>query len=89
MDVLVVSGCSGEKQFEESPIGCAEIDSAGNEELVREHPEYVAPAAEMYTGPEHGHVRKAVASLREHANVTWRIVSAGYGLLAEDGEIAA
>lgn len=89
MNVLVVSGCSDEKQFEESPIGCAEIDSGNREELVGEFPEYVAPAADMYTGPEHGHVREAVAHLRNHANVSWRIVSAGYGILAEDDRIVA
>jgi len=47
MDVLVVSGCSEEKYFEESPIGCAEIDSANREELVGEHPEFVTPTAQM------------------------------------------
>lgn len=71
MDVLVVSGCSGEKQFEESPIGCAENDLVNREELVGEHPEYAAPTAQRYTGPEHGLVREAVAYLRDHANDFW------------------
>ena len=41
MDILVVSGCSGEKYFEDSPIGWAEIDSANREELVGEYPKFV------------------------------------------------
>ena len=89
MDVLVVSGCSGEKQFDAMPIGCGEIDATSREELLQEFPDYVAPAAEMYTGAEHEIVREAVTNLRAYANVTWRIASAGYGLLDEDEEIVA
>lgn len=89
MDVLVVSACSGAKQFDDVPIGCQEIDSTDRDELLGGYPDYVAPVAEMYTGDEHEHVRRAVANLRMHADVSWRIVSAGYGLLAEDEEIVA
>jgi len=89
MDILVISGCSGDKQFDEAPIGCEELDSTSRNDLLETYPDYVAPAAEMYTGDEHGRVRQAVANLRAHADVTWRIVSAGYGLIAESERIVA
>jgi hypothetical protein len=89
MDILVVSGCSGSKLFDDAPIGCGVIDSASRADLVKEYPDYVARASEMYTGEEHGYVRCAVENLRKHADVSWQVVSAGYGLLDEDDEIAA
>jgi len=89
MDVLVVSGCTGDKVFDEAPISCNETDSSSRADLIRKYPEYVASASEMYTGEEHEYVRRAVENLRDHANATWQIVSAGYGLLDEDDEIVA
>lgn len=89
MDVLVISGCSGDKQFDEAPIGCDELDSTSRNDVLETYPDYVAPAAEMYTGDEHQRVQQAVANLRAHADVTWRIVSAGYGLIAENERIVA
>lgn len=89
MRVLVISACSGEKKYDDVPLGCGELDSNTREYLIREHPDYVARAAEMYTGAEHLLVRDAVANLRDHVDVTWRIISAGYGLLDEADEIAA
>jgi hypothetical protein len=89
MDVLVISGCSGDKVFDDAPIGCEEIDASDREELVQEHPNYVACAAEMYTGEEHGYVQRAHASLPRHAGATWHIVSAGYGVVDEDDELVA
>lgn len=89
MDILVVSACSGDKIYDESPIGCDEIDSIERIELVRKYPDYVARAAEMYVGDEHQIVRKAVDNLREHGDVSWRILSAGYGLISENEEIVA
>ena len=89
MDILVVSGCSGDKMYDEAPIDCREIDSASREDLLREYPDYVARASEMYEGEEHSYVQQAVSSLREQANVSWQIVSAGYGLVDEDNEIVA
>lgn len=89
MDILVVSACSGTKQYEETPLGCADIDSTNHDQLLEQHPEFVASASEMYTGAEHQEIQSAVQNLREHANVTWEILSAGYGLLAEHEEIVA
>jgi hypothetical protein len=87
MDILVISGCSGDKEFDEAPIGCEELDSTSREDLLETYPDYVAPAAKMYTGAEHECVRQAVANLRSYADVTWRIVSAGYGVVAENERI--
>jgi hypothetical protein len=89
MDILVVSGCSGDKVYDDAPIGCREIDSASREDLILEYPDYVTRASEMYEGDEHGCVRRAVSNLRGYADVSWRILSAGYGLLDEDDEIVA
>lgn len=89
MEILVISGCSGDKSYDDAPIGCKEIDAASRTELVREYPEYVARASKMYEGEEHGYVRRSVSNLRNHANVSWLIVSAGYGLLDENDEIVA
>lgn len=87
MDILVISGCSGDKMYDEVPIGCREIDSASRKDLIQESPDYVARASEMYEGEEHGYVQEAVSNLRKHATVSWQIVSAGYGLVDEDDEI--
>lgn len=84
-----MSGCSGDKLYDNGPIGCGEIDATSREDLIREYPNFVARASEMYEGEEHGYVRRAVSNLRKHANVSWQIVSAGYGLLDEDDEIVA
>jgi len=80
MDILVVSGCSGDKLYDEAPIGCGEIDSISRGDLIREYPDYVARASEMYEGEEHRYVQQAVSNFRKHACVSWRIISAGYGL---------
>ena len=89
MNVLVVSGCLGDKPYDGPSIGCAEIDSSSREELLRRYPDRTASAREMYTGQEHGVVTPAVENLREYADVTWKIVFAGYGLLDETDEIVA
>lgn len=88
-DVLVVSNCSSEKLYEDSSIGCEEIDTTSQEELLERYPGFSAPASNMYTGVEHPYVKSAVANLRELSDVSWKIVSAGYGLLDETDEIMA
>lgn len=86
MDVLVVSPCSGRKRFD-AVIGHEEIDTSDRTELLGEFPESVVPAAEMYTGGEHGHIQSAVQHLSEVANVDWRIISAGFGVLSSVTDI--
>jgi len=86
MDVLVISPCSGTKRFD-AVISHEEIDSRERTELLREYPDSVASAAEIYTGREHGHIQSAVDRLSEVANVDWRIISAGFGVLSSSTEI--
>jgi hypothetical protein len=86
MDVLVISPCSSDKRYD-AEIGCETVDERSREDLIREYPESVAPAAEMYIGDEHRHVQSAVNFLRQIADVDWYIISAGFGLLREDTEI--
>jgi len=86
LDVLVISPCSGTKRFD-AVIGSEEIDSRERTELLSEYPEAVASAAEMYTGREHEHIESAVQQLSEFANVDWRIISAGFGVLSAGTEI--
>ena len=71
----------------DSTIDCETIDEGSREELLQEYPDSVAPASEMYMGDEHQHVKQSVEELRNLADVDWRIISAGFGLLKEDTEI--
>lgn len=89
MNILVVSGCSGDKQFDDPPVDCEELDTGDYTDLREEYPAFLAPAGEMYTGAEHSQVKRAVKNLREYVDVSWKIVSAGYGVLDESEEIVA
>lgn len=89
MDVLVVSGCSGSKRFDDPPIGCAELDTTPRSTLLEQYPAYTASAAAMYTGAEHDLVESAVTQLRSVVDVSWTIVSAGYGVVDETDDIVA
>lgn len=86
MDVLVLSPCSRSKRYD-SVIDCEMVDSHSRTELVRRYPENVVPAAEMYTGREHQHIREAVEILDGSVSVDWYIISAGFGLLRAETEI--
>jgi hypothetical protein len=86
MDVLVLSPCSRDKQYD-PVLDCEAVDDHSREELVQEHSEYTTTAADMYTGREHKHVEEAVTHLREVAIVDWYIISAGFGLLRDETEI--
>lgn len=86
LDVLVVSPCSGNKQYD-AVADCRQVDEKPREALVKKFSGSVASAAEMYTGREHGHVQSAVKRLSEVVNVDWRIISAGFGVLSSSTEI--
>ncbi len=86
MDVLVLSPCSKDKQYD-PVLDCEDVDEHPREELVQAHCEYTTTAANMYTGREHKHVEEAVTHLREVADVDWYIISAGFGLLRDKTEI--
>ena len=87
MDVLVISGGSSRQRFDERPVTCREIDETSREELLAAHPETVAPAVDLYTGREHERVKGAVAALRGCADVDWKILSAGFGLVDDSTDL--
>jgi len=89
MDVLVISGGSSRQRFDERPVSCPEIDETPREELVGEHPEAAAPAVELYTGREHVRIEAAVADIEAVTEVTWRLLSPGYGVVAPEDELVA
>ena len=86
--VLIISACSGTKAFD-PVVDCEEIDSSSRRELVDAHPEKTLPARSLYTGDEHSHVEAAVDQFDEIADVDWRIVSAGFGLVQPDTVLPA
>lgn len=86
MDILVLSPCSARKQYDRV-LDCEVIDERPLEQLIGEFPNHVAPAAELYTGAEHGFIQTGVSRLRDIANVDWKIISGGYGLLDENTRI--
>lgn len=80
LTVAVVSACSGRKA-RGSVVDCAGIDANTRADLVATYRDASLPARELYTGDEHRHVRAAVDQLAAVADVEWRIVSAGFGLV--------
>jgi hypothetical protein len=89
MSVFVLSACSGDKEVDDPEITCEDIDSASRSALVNEHPETSMPAAKLYTGDEHEYVKTAVGRFSEMADVDWRIISAGFGLVRPETELPA
>lgn len=89
MSVFVLSACSGDKEVDDPEITCEDIDTASQSALVNEHPEISMPAAELYTGDEHESVKEAVEQFSEMADVDWRIISAGFGLVRPETELPA
>lgn len=88
VDVLVISACSGTKAFD-PVVDCETIDASPRQELVDAHPEKSLSARSLYTGDEHGYVEAAVERFAEIADVDWRIVSAGFGLVQPDTVLPA
>ena len=86
MEILVVSPCSGSKQYD-AVADCGQVDEKSRGTLIEEFPESTSSAAEMYTGREHGHIQSAVERLSEVANVDWCIISAGFGVVSSSTEI--
>lgn len=70
-------------------VTCADIDGSSKEELVNGHPDRSLPARSLYTGDEHGHVTEAVDHFEAIADVDWRIISAGFGLVRPDTGLPA
>jgi len=86
--VLIISACSGTQAFD-PVVDCEEIDSSSRRELVDVYPEKSLPARSLYTGDEHSYVEAAVDHFDEIADVDWRIVSAGFGLMQPETVLPA
>ncbi|MBI2939094.1 MAG: hypothetical protein HYY04_01545 [Chloroflexi bacterium] len=89
MRLLVVGPCTSRKRYD-PPNQLTRDDFRDLDRLARAERELQAcPAVEMYTGLQHTLTVEAIAQLRQAgAAVDLTIVSAGYGLIAEDRVIA-
>ena len=89
MKVLVITSCTGRKKHK-PPNQLNYEDFASPKCLHRrtaELKDFKVPAAEMYTGQQHQHLMAGLEEVRKvygSAVVDLHIISAGYGLLAED-----
>lgn len=89
MRILVITSCTGRKKLK-SPNQLKYEDFASPERLHRrtaELKDFKVLAAEMYTGQQHQHLVAGLEEVRKvygSAVVDLHIISAGYGLLAED-----
>ena len=89
MKVLVITTCTGRKKHK-PPNQLNYEDFASPKGLHRrtaELKDFKVPAAEMYTGQQHQYLMAGLEEVRKvygSAVVDLHIISAGYGLLAED-----
>lgn len=81
VSILVLSACSGDKAIDDPDIDCRDIDKSTRSALQDEHRDIAMPARSLYTGNEHEHVEAAVEEFEDIADVEWRIISAGVGLV--------
>ena len=92
MRILVITSCTGRK-IHKPPNQLTYEDFASPERLHRrtaELKDVKAAAAEMYTGQQHRYLMAGLEEIRKvygSAVVDLHILSAGYGLLAEDDVI--
>jgi hypothetical protein len=93
MKIVVVTSCTGEKKSN-TDRGLAKGDfERGNAHVRKREKElddHVLPAEEMYTGQQHVRLMRGVEAIREsdeHELDLW-ILSAGYGLIPADREVA-
>jgi len=91
--VLVITSCTGEKRFK--PENQLTLADFRNPERLHEREvalaNYACSAGEMYTGMQHLRLMEGVQLLRQSYGqdaIDLMILSAGYGLIAEQREIA-
>lgn len=80
LSIGVLSACSGDKD-PSAVIDCEDIDTTDRGDLIATYADQMKPAAQLYTGDEHQHTQAAVEQLEEVADVDWRIISAGFGVV--------
>lgn len=83
VNLAVISACSGRKSHD-PVVDCTDIDTSSRAELLDAYPDESLPAELLYTGDEHRHVTAAVDHFEDVAEVEWRIISAGFGLVTPD-----
>ncbi|MCY6493399.1 tRNA-guanine transglycosylase DpdA [Leptolyngbya sp. GGD] len=90
--VLIITSCTGEKRFKpESQLAQGDfVQVARLRKREKQLSEFMSPAGEMYTGMQHIQLMEGVRTLRkasEKPAIDVVIISAGYGLIAEDRAI--
>lgn len=91
--LLVVTPCTEKKRFKpDRPLTLSDFRDEGHlREREKALSAYTLPAAEMYAGEQHLLVMDGIRLLREAfgpESVDLAILSAGYGLISEEREIA-
>lgn len=90
MKILVISGCSASKEYDDGVNGEV-LDRYPRQELIDREcdSQRVLPAREMYTGAGHTAVAATVDRLRaiDGIDVEWLIISAGFGTLESETPI--
>ena len=84
--VFILSACSGAKAID-PVVTCRDIDESARADLLDQYPEATMPAESLYTGDEHEHVKAAIEQFERIADIDWRIISAGFGLVRPDTEL--
>jgi len=93
MEIVVVTSCTGEKESHPENGLTKEDFEQGAVHVTRREEElddHMLPAEEMYAGQQHVRLMRGVEAIREsdeHELDLW-ILSAGYGLIRADQEIA-
>ncbi|MBD2425580.1 tRNA-guanine transglycosylase DpdA [Phormidium sp. FACHB-1136] len=90
--VLVITSCTGEKQFKpEHQLTLDDFrDPTRRRERETELAEYACPAGDLYTGMQHLRLMEGVRALRDAFGpevLEVEILSAGYGLISEHQKI--
>lgn len=84
VSILVLSACSGGKAIDDPDIDCRDFYNPTRSAPQDVHRDVSMPARSLYTRNEHEHVEAAVEEFEEIADVEWRIISAGFGLVRPD-----
>lgn len=95
MRIRILTSCTGRKRFKpQNQLTYTDFVDDGSHLQHREHElnQYCLPAAQMYTGQQHVRLMEGIRAVREiessPLSVELFILSAGYGLIAEDRQIA-
>ena len=95
MKILIITSCTGEKKYKpKNQLMLSDFRNGPENVRLREAElkEYLLPAGEMYTGQQHLRLMRGVQGFRERKGAKGKIdlwiLSAGYGLIPEDRNIA-